>query len=200
MDEDGHGHNDAATSWKASLPKDLKNIIGAAMFFTEKMDPNAQLITRLVYDVCKNCTILRSKILLVDEDGQPLGVDRGIYQHHVNMIPLSLRMDEPSFAAACPDTDKSYFMIGGYSRPEGMDAIGHVYGSQAVENFTLWFTPPDGSVKAGFYSDGGPIVMGSEIVNYNPTPRKVYVVVDMEYLPGKHFERAANMPLSVSGD
>jgi hypothetical protein len=169
-------------------------------FFTYKMDPNAYLVTRLIKGPCKNCTVLRNKILLVNENGEPLGVDRGIYQHHVNMLPTSMmRVNEPSFAETCPDIDKQFYPIGGYSRPIGMDIIGHAFASQAVENFTLWWTPPDGSVQSGYYHDGSPLVMGAEIVNYNPSPQKVYVALDLEYVDGKYGQQAATMPLSVTG-
>jgi hypothetical protein len=197
--EDSHGHSDPANSWKNSLPKEMRTMLSMMTFFTQTMDPNAFLITKLVSGLCKDCTILRSKILLVDEAGSPLGVDKGIYQHHVNMLPMSMRVKEPSFVATCPDKDKSYYPIGGYTRPVGMDIIGHVYASQAVENFTLWWTPPDGSVDSGLYSKGGPVMMGAEIVNYNPKGQTVFVAVDMEYLDGKHGQQAVTMPLSVTG-
>jgi hypothetical protein len=115
------------------------------------------------------------------------------------MLPMGMRFDEPSFAATCPESDTSYYPIGGLSRPVGMDIIGHVYAAQAVENFTLWWTPPDGSVESGFYSDGGPLIMGAEIVNYNPKNHTVYIAIDTEYSDGKHGKQAVTMPLSVTG-
>jgi hypothetical protein len=196
--EESHSHEEP-NSLKSGLPKELQTILSMMTFFTKKMDPNAFLITRLISGFCKNCTILRSKILLVDEKGEPLGVDKGIYQHHVNMLPTSMGRGEPSFAAVCPDTDTRFYPVGGYSRPVGMDVISHVFASQAVENFTLWFTTPDGKLNSGYHSDGVPVIMGAEIVNYSPIPRKVYIVVDMEYLEGKQGQRAVNMPLAVTG-
>jgi hypothetical protein len=199
MDQiESHGHDDP-NDWRNKLPIELRRMISMATFFTNKMDANSFLITRLITGFCRSCTLLRSKILLVDEAGAPLGIDKGIYQHHVNLLPLNWRPNEPSFAAVCPDHDRSFYPVGGFARPEGMDLVGHVFATQAVENFTLWYTARDRSLDSGYHSDGWPVMMGAEIVNYNPVGKKVYVAVDLEYLEGIHGRSAIVMPLSVTG-
>lgn len=196
---ESHTHEDP-NSWKAKLPAEMQRMLSMMTFFTQKMDENSFLVSRMVTGLPKNVTILRSKILLVDESGAPLGIDKGIYQHHVNMLPVIRHFnDEPSFAAICPEHDKSFYPVGGYDRPVGMDMIGHVFATQAVENFTLWYTTPDGKLDAGYHSDGSPVMMGAEIVNYNSVSKKVYIALDMEYVEGQQGQRSIVMPLSVTG-
>jgi hypothetical protein len=135
MDQmESHTHEDS-NSWKALIPAELRRMLSMMTFFTNKMDANSFLVSGLLSGFCRNCTILRNKILLMDVDGQPLGIDKGIYQHHVNMLPTTRRIDgsEPSFASVCPEQDKSFYPVGGYDRPVGMDMIGHVFATQAVE-------------------------------------------------------------------
>ena len=59
--------------------------------------------------------------------------------------------------------------------------------------------PPDGKLDAGYHSDGSPVMMGAEIVNYNPVSKKVYIALDMEYVEGQQGQRSIVMPLSVTG-
>jgi hypothetical protein len=200
MDQmDSHAHEDP-NSWKAKLPPEIRRILSMMTFFTQKMDENSFLVARMITGLPHNVTIIQSKILLIDENGTPLGIDQGIYQHHVNMLPIARRFfDEPSFAAICPEHDKTFYPVGGFDRPVGMDVIGHVFATQAVENFTLWYTTPDGKLNAGYHSDGSPVIMGAEIVNYNPTNKKVYIALDMEYVEGQQGQRSVVMPLSVTG-
>jgi hypothetical protein len=197
---ESHTHEDT-NSWKAKLPFELQRILTMMMFFVQKMDANSFIVSRMITGFPKNATIINSKILLVDENGAPLGIDRGIYQHHVNMLPVTQNiLAEPSFAATCPEQDQSFYPIGGHERPVGMDVVAHVFAAQAVENFTLWYTTPDGKLDAGYHSDGSAVMMGAEIVNYNPTKQKVYIAVDMEYVEGLHGQKSIVMPLTVTGE
>lgn len=59
---------------------------------------------------------------------------------------------------------------------------------------------PDGKYDSGFYfGNNDSLFFQGEIVNYRPEPSRLYLQMDIEYVPGKVGKEAATTFTTVSG-
>lgn len=69
----------------------------------------------------------------------------------------------------------------------------------AVNEYTTWYTTPDGKMDSGYYVKDNTFAVQSEVVNYKDTPQQVYLTLDLEYLPGKVGRDSLFTLLTVTG-
>jgi hypothetical protein len=76
-------------------------------------------------------------------------------------------------AGANPYTDPQIALMG-------------VMNNQGEDSYLTTYTSPDGKLNSGYYvKKGDAIISSGEVINYLDQDKKVYVVADIEYLPGR---------------
>jgi len=172
--ESGHRHgtmggNSPSGSMGGMLDSLLKKSSGS-------MDPNGNIVTRRVEEgICKDCSILRGRAALTNEDGQTISIGSGVYLHHIGLLPNKMALSPQIVKSSCPS---------GLSGPR-VGSLPDMLFVQGVENFTTWYTAPDGSINSGYYAPNDGWRMTMEVVNYKLEKRNVYITLDYDYLPGK---------------
>lgn len=186
--QSGIGMLDAGALLRLDVPLALAKFLGSTM------DPDGfNVMNTIKGDICQDCTVLAVKIDVVFENGTRADVSSGVYLHHVLSVNIA------------PDRQLKSNMISGFSSFCGGSAVEGavtsltdmlgvvtnsfqqaVFGFGAVDEFTQWFTTPDGKFNSGFYlGKKDKMLMQAEIVNYRSEPQKVFLQFDVEYLPGK---------------
>jgi hypothetical protein len=184
----GLGMLDANALLRLDVPLALAKFLGSTM------DPDGFNVMNTVKgEICKDCTVLAVKIDVVFENGTRADVSSGVYLHHILSVNI------------VPDRQLKSNMISGFSSFCGGSAVEQavssltdvmgmftnsfqqaIFGFGAVDEFTQWFTTPDGKFNSGFYlGNNDKMLMQAEIVNYRKEPQKVFLQFDVEYLPGK---------------
>jgi hypothetical protein len=161
---------------------------GLARRFPQKpeskpMDPNGYQIRKVLNSgFCSNCTILRARALVTDANGSSMGIGSGVYLHHIVVSPIETKPN--------PDPWGSCAGVALPKLPPGVKLpnMNSFLIVQGVENFTTWYTTPDGAFNSGYQLSGsGPTSRQSltgEFVNYNPKSQNVYLTMEYDYLPG----------------
>jgi hypothetical protein len=145
----------------------LKDMVGL-MLGTKPMDPNGYgFIRRLSSGICKNCTVLAGRTSVTFENGTEAGVANGVYIHHA--FTMDVTKPVPTFITNCGDV---------------AGAISPFLGA-GVDDFTQYYTTPDGKFPSGFYIKDDTFIMQAEIVNYKSVPQKIFIDMDIEYVPGR---------------
>jgi len=123
---------------------------------------------------CKSCTVLKGNIALQNLDGSP-GVPKngsGVYIHHI-LTTSSKR-------------STSFWAGNGGCRPM-LDGLGakFVGSGEDNNNVPVWYTTQDGSHTGGFHINSmDSFSMEADLVSLNAAESKIYITIDMEYLPG----------------
>jgi hypothetical protein len=87
-------------------------------------------------------------------------------------------------------------------RPDPQITLMGVMNNQGEDSYLTTYTSPDGKLNSGYYVKNNDVVISSgEVINYNNEDKKVYVVADIEYLPGRQpdFYEADIQALFISG-
>jgi hypothetical protein len=170
--------------------------------------------------LCTDCTMLAGKADVVFENGTRADIANGVYLHHV----VSSLAGKPTtqWVSTCPagqtpDLTKLLGAAGGSLDkllPAGTDGSkidlskldlaklrgGAGFVGGAVDEFTDYYTTPDGKFPSGYYIPTGiKATMSGEIINYLKEPQQVYIQFDMEYLPGRVGTEAVKAAVSVEG-
>lgn len=115
--------------------------------------------------------MLSTKIYLVNEDMSPTGINDGVTVRHVAFADTT---QNPQFTYSCPSSTSQP------SYPLSVFAGLSEY-QEAYE-----YTSRYGDIDSGYYLPRGwALFLTSELVNYRSIPKNVYIVLDMEYKPGK---------------
>jgi hypothetical protein len=77
--------------------------------------------------------------------------------------------------------------------------LGSTFLGGAVDEFTTWYTPRDGKTASGYYLKNDTIAVQAEVINYRYVDQKVYLTMDVEYLPGKYGRDSMSTLLTVTG-
>jgi len=123
--------------------------------------------------VCKDCTVFKGHIGLADLDGKPIVPkgNSGVYIHHLLTFDTSKR--SKPFVSDC---------MGGLTGLIGSKFVGS---GEDNNNVPVWYTPKDGSHDGGFHvGQGDSFSMNADLVNMNPETTKIYLTLDLEYVPG----------------
>jgi hypothetical protein len=82
----------------------------------------------------------------------------------------------------------------------GGNPLGSTFLGGGVDEFTTWYTTPDGSMDSGYYiAPNRTLAVQAEVVNYRAVEQKVYLTMDVEYLPKKVGRDSLSTLLTVTG-
>jgi hypothetical protein len=114
-----------------------------------------------------------------------------MYLHHIGFLPNKMSMSPQIVRSTCSG-------LASIPMP-GMGGLPDMLFVQGVENFTTWYTAPDGSMNSGYYApnDGWGMIM--EVINYKPEKRNVYISMEYDYVPGRPEALAKVSYVSVTG-
>lgn len=176
-----------------------------------KLDANSDILSGQMSGLCANCMILEAKADLADKDGKKIDIGEGVYSHHIIISDVGRTSVVPGVKAVCANGLPGGFnfqlaggMMGG-KKPDqsapmaGMLHSGHsrrqvppkagtpptsVFIGQGDEGSAMTFQMPKGTIKSGFYvAEKEVMMMMAEVINYNKSPREIYISLEYEYLP-----------------
>jgi hypothetical protein len=109
---------------------------------------------------------------LVNETGGKAMLEDGVYNHHIVFMDVSKKAAQPWLSCSGKAVPE---MPGGFFMGAGSEDVGKNY------NYGN-----DAKVKAGYYIGKNDIItLGMDIVNYRNEEKTLYMVNEMEFLPGK---------------
>lgn len=124
------------------------------------------------------------------EDGTRADATNGVYSHHTFYMDTTKKWKSKW---SCPGpSGKSYPQI----------YLNSVMNNQGADNSVTNYTSPDGKFNSGFYVSKSDLILSAgEVINNNDEPKKIYVIADIEYLPGKQpdFLDSSIQALFISG-
>jgi len=130
---------------------------------------------------CGDCTVLSGQIYLKYMDGSIANASTGVFVHHILTTGLK---STPSFVRSCSS-------LGGGS--------GFVGNGDDNSNEPVLYASKDGTLQSGYWvSPTDRFVAQFVLVNYNPTPAKVEICYDLEYLPGHVGKNVISSLISAS--
>jgi hypothetical protein len=181
--------------WNHDYEKAMASMVNVTL------DPNGLSIVRTFGDgICTDCTILAAKTDFVFEDGKRADVSEGVYLHHLTSMNLGGKPFS-TWVNICPTRQTTIFgqditknipttIVGGMQ----------LFSLAGVDEFTQYFTTPDGSFNSGRYIDPKDrFFFQAEVINYKKVPQQLYVQMDLEWVQGKAEKHATWTPVSVTG-
>jgi len=142
---------------------------------------------RLNTGLCRNCTILSIKPLVVNKQFESIGAQQGVYVHHIQGRDLSKVANPPSYQCAVDASGKM-------TKPSSLDDTLFDDPVMGSELFT-WtndlgetqvdLAPPNNNFVGGYQvgvNDEFSIQL--DAVNYLPEARKLYIALEIEYFEG----------------
>jgi hypothetical protein len=146
--------------------------------------------------LCTDCTVLSSRMSLEFEDGTVAGPEKGVYIHHLYAFDVSKEGVVTSLPCDFETVNKTAAAAFDPMIPISPFAVqGEDNGDTAI-----LYTTSDGKFDSGFYiGPNDKFLLNSDLVNYNADAKKVYITMDIEYVPGKTGLDAYPNLLSVVG-
>jgi hypothetical protein len=154
---------------------------------------------------CTDCTVLAAKLDLVFENDTRADIVNGVYLHHVIalLVGNTTGKGKSSWVDICPKTTALPSAAGQGATLGALsaDAVAtNSFVGGAVDEFTDYFTSPDGKIDSGYFVPArNAMILSGEAINYLKTPQEVFVRLDIEWLPGKQGVDAVKTPLNVEG-
>jgi hypothetical protein len=152
------------------------------------LDPQGTAHGYMIRGFPSNVTLLLPKLLIVNEDGSEIANANKVYNHHAFVYDVS-RGSRANIQCAPVATGKSLMAVNallGSSADFSPDAL--------VSSVTK---VGGNQMKVGNYiGSNQQLLLSTDLVNYNPEPRNVYVVADLTYLEGKavgYYETALHL-------
>jgi hypothetical protein len=146
--------------------------------------------------LCTDCTVLSTRMGLEFEDGTVAGPEKGVYVHHLYAFDVSKKGIITSLPCDFDNVNKT---AGATFDPMIPIAPFAVQGEDNGDSAIL-YTTQDGSFDSGFYvGRNDKFLLNSDLVNYNADTKKVYITMDVEYMPGRVGQDAFPNLLSVVG-
>jgi hypothetical protein len=175
-----------------------------------KLDPNSDVISAMITPPCSDCTVLKAMANLAYADGKQVGVANGIYTHHIIVVQNG-RMQLPNPVGPPADCGAGINPFGGLlGMAKGAGGHSHskrqeipewlakilpkvsvfVGGGGQVGSGSAFAVPLSVSkVRSGAYiSKSDTFQFASEIVNYDPVEKEIYLTLDFEWVPSKENE------------
>jgi hypothetical protein len=142
------------------------------------MDPNGNTFGGMISGLPKDVTLLFQNTTLQYENGTIADQSTGVYNHHVAFM-------DPTKRGAQLFACKGRGVVASPPAP--------IAASEDV-GFSL-YTTKDWKFNSGYYiGKSATILAMGEVVNYSTEPKKIYVVSEIEYVPGKP---AGSMDVSI---
>jgi hypothetical protein len=166
------------------------------------LDPNGlNVISTYKADaICTDCTVLAAKTDLVYANGTRADTSHGVYLHHLTNMNLG---DKPvaAWLNLCPKSQTTYMGVD-ITSFVGETVVGPLQpiAMATVDEYTQWFTSPDGKFPSGHYIDPTDrFFVQAEAINYRNEPQEIYLQMDLEWVKGKAGKHATFSPISVTG-
>jgi len=122
---------------------------------------------------CKTCTVLKGHIGLMNMDGTVAHPQNGsgVYIHHILTFDITKKANP--FVSSCA--------LGGSGLSIGAKFVGS---GEDNNNVPVYYTNKDGGHLGGFHiNNNDRFFMNADIVSLNPSSSKVYITMELEYLP-----------------
>jgi hypothetical protein len=131
---------DAGNSHGSGAPPKGSQELGSLLKEQKPMDPNGFMTTkRVIGGFCSDCTVLAGKTTTVFENGDHATVAKGVYLHHA--LAIDATKANPTYLPGCPK-DAAVSRGGAAFSP---------FLGGAVDEFTQYYTTPDGKFNSGYY-------------------------------------------------
>jgi hypothetical protein len=118
---------------------------------------------------------LRTNTTLQYENGTLASVNTGVYNHHV--IIFDTGKSTPPLIQCGPLREKA--------RGGGMMMPGTYFGGSSTDGAPSLFSTPDGMFNSGHHlGQRARVVLSVELVNYGTETKNIYIVTEVEYVPG----------------
>jgi hypothetical protein len=125
-------------------------------------------------DFPKGITVLDAITAVYDDKMKEISNENGLYNHHNVFFDLAGRFAPP---ITCGPSLLDMF---------NLKAPFNIFMGGAADTTSNHYTSPDGRFNSGYYiSNESDILQMIDIINYNPEPRTVFTVSEMEYVDGK---------------
>jgi hypothetical protein len=181
-----HGGDDKGMAGMDMHKRDGNPLAG----LLKPMDPNGFTLMKMITGFCKDCTVLSEKTDVVFPNGTRASIAGGVYLHHV--IAMDISKKEEPFVAMCPGN------ITELPAPKGSPVSGFLGG--AVDEFTQFYTTPDGKFESGFMlGKEDRFAMMGEVINYRNEKQDVFVQFDLEWVEGRVGADISKASLSATG-
>jgi hypothetical protein len=149
-----------------------------------RVDPQSNLIYKKVTGMPTDISILSTRATLLNEDGSPADISSGVYNHHINFADAN---KVPFALTACPGAAPVHIF--------GLSFFGGV----SEDKTTYTYTTKDSELDSGFYfGKDHNILFTAELINYTNATKNVYIVLDMQYVPGQAKMDSSFESLSVT--
>jgi len=150
--------------------------------------------------LCSNCTVLSAKSDLVHEDGKRADVSTGVYLHHINIANMGFK---PTYNWLDPCPTTFFNKILGTSIadliPRKFPSPLQALAIGGVDEAHQWFTSLDGKYQSGHYIDPtDKFLLQFEAINYKKEDQKVYVDLELEWVPGRVGEHSVVLPMTAT--
>ncbi|KAF2669195.1 hypothetical protein BT63DRAFT_424927 [Microthyrium microscopicum] len=181
-----------------SLPG--KNATHAGPGFSNgiKLDPSSDVLNGWISPPCTDCTVLKAVANLAYKNGTQADVGTGVYTHHIIISQVGRpQLIPPIFPVSCnsslsgakPSTapKQAGGSMAGHGHRKRQDFTSSVFvGGGGSAGSGSAFAAPNSDIKTGAYiGKYDAFQFSSEIVNYNPKEKEIYLSLDYEFLPGK---------------
>jgi hypothetical protein len=188
------------------LKEDL--IGGVADMLYGAMDPEGTQVSKTLVDgICRDCSILSSKIDAVFENGTRADLTSGVYLHHIIALNGGTEQTKKNdlfhpWVDFC--SGGAMLMNAGMSLMSNLNWMTgskkpDIFAFGAVDEFRQLFTTEDGKMDSGFYRGPKDVMFAqAELINYRPEAQKVWLQFDIEFVPGKAAKNAATMFASAT--
>jgi hypothetical protein len=138
------------------------------------MDPNSNIFSGVPDGLPRDITLLFHNTTLQYEDGRVADQGNGVYNHHTVFIHSYKRVPQ---IFSC----SGRAALGGLALPSPSTPIG---GSEDVN--WIKYTTPDWKFNSGYIiGKTDTFAAMGEVINYSNEPKKIFVVPEIEYVPGK---------------
>ncbi|TID25758.1 hypothetical protein E2P81_ATG03546 [Venturia nashicola] len=140
-----------------------------------KSDPNSNTFMLSLQGLPQNTWILRTNSTLQYEDGRFATISNNVYNHHVQLIDVGKSAEQ---TVKCGKTEASDIK-------SGTKIPGGYIGGSAADGAPSLFTTPDGMFNSGYLlGTSSKVIVSAELVNYGKETKEVYLVTELDYLPG----------------
>lgn len=188
----------------------LKGDLGLAIgrYLANSMDPEGfNFIHQAKEGVCRDCSVLASKIDIVFENGTRADIASGVYLHHIVTLNMATRKTKANLLdmpfGFCAGSDTAMKVAGAFGKVTSLfrqNTNTAIFGFAAVDEFKQLFTSADGKFDSGYYlGQDDKMLLQGEIINYLPTPQKVFLQMDLEFMPGRIGKEAITVVSNVQG-
>jgi len=126
---------------------------------------------------CRNCTVLKGHIGLADANGNKIepNKDSGVYIHHILTYDSTKKGGQ--WLQSCG---------GGGGLGGGLLGSKFVGSGEDNNNVPVWYTTKDKSHNGGYHiGSSDKFMMNADLVSLNTAATPTYLLLELEYLPGK---------------